>query len=195
MTPSKTVQQRSQPARAPSKKKKIPRFIRQDYHKKRLKGKWLRPKGIHSKVRHSFAGHQALVSVGYSQGRYHIPTNREGLAISSVTCLKDLERIDPSTGCAVISSTIGFLKKKEMLQKAKERGIAIDNFDPEEYLRRREEEFKAKKEKAKKRREEHKKAQPEKKTEPALEKVISEEEKKEMEKKEKDKLLTQRNTA
>ena len=118
MTSSTGVQQKgSQQAKAPSKKK-IPKFIRQDYHKKRLKGKWLRPKGIHSKVRHSFAGHQALVSIGYSRGKSRAPTNRDGLFIMAVTCLKDLEKIDPSTACAVVSSTIGFLKKKEIFQKA-----------------------------------------------------------------------------
>ena len=32
-------------------KSKKPDFIRQDFHKKRLKKKWKRPRGLHSKVR------------------------------------------------------------------------------------------------------------------------------------------------
>ena len=46
--------------------KKKPKFVRQDYTKKKALGaKWRRTKGLHSKIRERRAGHEKRASIGY----------------------------------------------------------------------------------------------------------------------------------
>ncbi|MFH0832668.1 MAG: eL32 family ribosomal protein [Candidatus Aenigmatarchaeota archaeon] len=93
------------------------RFIRQDYSTlKRLKRKWRRPKGRHSKLRVGKCGSGITPSIGYKK-------NRESVAI--INNLKDLDNIKSG----ILASSVG--KKKRMLiaEKAEKLGVKITNLN------------------------------------------------------------------
>lgn len=181
-------------------KRKKPKFIRQDAHKKaRVSNSWRRPKGIQSKMRLKRPGYRRSVEVGYGSPAAVKGLSREGLVPVVVKNIADLEKIKKGEA-AVISSTVGQRKRIEILNKAKESGIKVLNIkNIDEYLKavaekiekRKEEKKKATKDKEKKKEEKEKKAKEAEKKEDLAEK-LSDEEKKEAEKKERDKLLTKK---
>ncbi len=178
-------------------KKKRPRFVRQDAHKKRLRKRWVKPRGLHSKVRLKKAGHARKVSDGYGSPKELRGLNKDGLKIIRIHNEQELDNIVKEKEGIILSSNIGIKNKINLLKKAKEKGITILNINADEYLKKKEEEIKkrlekkkAEKEKRKKKKEEEEKVKKEEK----LEEKLSDEEKKEKEKKEKDKLLTKRET-
>ena len=180
-------------------KRKKPSFLRQDAHKmKRLKHKWRKPKGSDSKMRWGVKGYRRCVQVGWGSPKAARFLNREGKMEILVNCLQDIENMDPKDGCAILASGLGQKKKVEIVKKCTQKGISIGNLkDPEVFLKKNEEglaEKKKKKEekaKVKETKEKEKKKHAEKK-EDLAEKVLTDEEKKELEKKEKDKILTTR---
>jgi len=183
-------------------KKKKPGFVRQDAHKKpRLKKKWRRARGIHSKIRLKKRGYRKNVRKGYGSPNKVYGLHPEGLKGVVVKSLDDLKSITKEKG-AVISANIGLKKKIELLKKAKELGIIVLNFkDIDKFLKSSEEKQKArkkakeerKKKKAAKKKEKEKKVEEKKKEEKLAEK-LTDEEKKEKEKEEKDKILTKKET-
>lgn len=176
-------------------KKRKPSFVRQDFHKKRLRKRWVKPRGLHSKVRLKKAGHPRKVETGYGSPAEVRGLSKEGLKAVIVHNKNELEGVNQAKEGAIISSSVGLKNKIELLKKAKEKGIKILNLKVDDYLKRKEEEMKKrtenkkKKDEAKKKKTEQKKV---KKKEEKLEEKLSDEEKKEAEKKEKDKLLTKR---
>lgn len=184
-------------------KKKKPVFVKQDVHKKtRLKKKWRRPRGRHSKIRLNIRGYRKGVRKGYGSPRAVYGFHPSGLKEIKVSNINDFEKINSKEHGAVISSTVGIKKRIELLKKAKELGIVVLNFkDIDKFLkdteekRKVEKEAKEKRKKAKesKKKEKEKKAD-EKKKEKLAEK-LTEEEKKDKEKMEKDKILTKKDTA
>ncbi len=176
-------------------KRKKPSFVRQDFHKKRLRKRWVKPRGLHSKVRLKHRGHAKKVSNGYGGPKAVRGLSREGLKIIRIHNENELDKVDKEKEGIIISSTVGLKNKISLLKKAKEEGIKILNLKVDDYLKRKDEEMKKKlemkkkEEEAKKKKKEDKK---EKKKEDKLEGKISDDEKKEAEKKEKDKLLTKR---
>ena len=64
--------------------KRKPAFIRQDFHKKRLRKRWVRPRGLHSKVALKRSGHPRRVSVGYGSPREVRGLSREGLIVKVI---------------------------------------------------------------------------------------------------------------
>jgi len=171
--------------------KRKPAFIRQDFHKKRLRKRWVRPRGLHSKVALKRSGHPRRVSTGYGSPREVRGLSREGLIVKVIFNEKELDGVNKEKDGIIVSTNVGMKKKMALLKKAKERGVKVLNINADEYMKRKEEEIKErlekKKEKKDKKKEEKKKAKGEK-----LEEKLSEEDKKEKDKKEKDKLLTKR---
>jgi len=172
-------------------KEKKPKFIRQDAHKKRLKKRWVRPKGLHSKVRLGRAGHAKAVSAGYRSPKSVRGLSVEGLNVKRVFNEECLKGLDKEKDGVIIASSLGSKKKILLLKKTKEQGIKVLNINVDEYLKRKEEEQKKKSEEKKKKQEKKKE---EKKVEEKdkLEEKLSDEEKQDKEKEEKDKLLTKR---
>jgi large subunit ribosomal protein L32e len=157
-------------------------FQRQDQHKKRLKKVWRKPRGRHSKVRLGKRGHQARVRIGYK-----VQTPKEIIIITQVSDLKK------SDATLLVSGKVGKKRKSEIAREAIKQNITLKNLDAAAFIKEIEQKSEAqKKEKAAKEAEKKKveaKAK-EKKTE--LEKKVDGEEDKDAEKKDKDKLLTQR---
>ena len=181
-------------------KKKKPEFNMQDSHKlNRLKRKWRRPRGSDSKIRQNMKGYSKTVQPGYGSPKAVKGLHKSGLKPVIVSSLKDLEKTDKEKEGAIIKSTVGDRKKTTIIAKAKELGVKILNIrDPDKYIAAVDEKFKARtalkakkqKEKIENKKKEEKK---QKKEEDKLaEKVISEEEKADLDKKEKDKLLTKK---
>jgi len=175
-------------------KSKKPDFVRQDFHKKRLKKKWRKPRGLHSKVRLMFKGKPKKVSTGFSAPKKVRGLHRSGLKPILVDSLKDISRIKKENDGAVIGSAVGLKKRYEIVKKLKEKEIKILNIkDVEKYLKKIEDGLNLRKDRKKKLKEkkEKKKGEKEKKEEKLTEKVTGEEKKIE-EKKKKDKILTKK---
>lgn len=175
-------------------KRKKPDFVRQDFHKKRLKKRWIRPRGLHSKVRLRKRGHARKVSSGYRVPKEVRGLSREGLKVIIISNENELGKINKEKEGIIVSGKVGLKSKISLLKKVKEKGIKVLNLNVDEYLKRKEEEIKERLEKRKVKEEKRKKKKEEKKEkkEEKLEEKLSEEEKKEKEKKEKDKLLTKK---
>ena len=163
--------------------KTVPKFQRQDQHKKRLKKVWRRPRGRHSKVRLGKRGHQKRVRIGYKAQH-----QKEIRVVSSVSELKAQDNVT-----LLVSGRVGKKRKFEIAQEALKQNITLSNLDAAAFIKTIEDQLAATK-KQKKAKEEAKKKEEakekEKKTE--LEKKVDDEEKKDIEKKDRDKLLTQR---
>lgn len=175
-------------------KKKKPEFVRQDAHKiKRLKKKWRKPKGLHSKMRHGFRGYRRCVQVGWGSPAKVKGLHKSGMKMRVVHSIKDMIGIDNAKEGIIISRKLGLRKKLQVIDIAIKNKITVFNLkDPvkfiEETRKQKEDSKKKKKEEVKKK--ESKKVKQTKKT--IEEKVETEEEKAKREKKEKDKLLTKR---
>ena len=114
------------------------KFLRRnsDRHSKlgrnrRKKQTWRKPKGRHNKMRDKTRGYPAIVKVGYrnsSKERERIA----GMAPVSVMNLKDLGKIKSSK--IGIIGNVGKKKKIEIVQKAKESGIKLQNVNIEKFL-------------------------------------------------------------
>ena len=136
--------------------KKKSKFKRQDFQLKKLKNKWRRPKGLHSKLRLKKSGHQKKPSIGYKK-----PEKLRNLVLSKfkfvkVNSLKDLEYAKEGI---VISKNVGNKKRIKIIEKALELKLKILNIkNPEEFVKKITDELKVKRER-KKKKEESKKEQ------------------------------------
>ncbi|MBI2138527.1 hypothetical protein HYU13_02985 [Candidatus Woesearchaeota archaeon] len=117
-----------------SREKKKPWFRRQDIHKKRIKEKWRKPKGIHSKVRMKKRGYQAVVSIGYGTGS-HSWKDEKGLLIRKVCSIRDILSMDGKRECALLSGTVGMKKRLALLKEGKQKGISFRGIDGEEEIK------------------------------------------------------------
>ena len=181
-------------------KSKKPDFNRQDAHKrKKLDKRWRRPKGLQSKMRLKLRGYRKSISTGYGSPKDIRNFDKSGLKIMLISSIDSLNDINPKEEGVMIASNVGFKKRKEIMQKAKEKGIILLNVkDAEAWVKASEEKLQKKKEKRKqklnkkteKKKELEKKS--EKKKEEKLTEKLTEEEKKQKEKEEKDKLLTKK---
>lgn len=176
-------------------KRKKPSFVRQDAHKKRLRKRWVKPRGLHSKVRLRKRGHPKKVSSGYGFPKGVRGLSKEGLKMIRIHNEKELNSVEKEKEGIIVSGNVGLKKKVLLLKKAKEKGIKVLNLDVDGYIKKKEEEIKKMLEKKKVKKEKKKKKEEKKeKKEEELEEKLSDEEKKEQEKREKDKLLTKRGT-
>lgn len=173
-------------------KKKMPKFIRSDAHKKkRLGTKWKKPTGIHPKMRLKKRGKPVMVNIGYKTPlELQNHSMRSGLKIVKVSTLEVLKKINPKLECVELVG-VGFKKKKEMIAFCQENKIEIHNLrNPKGFVERRELELKEKREKITKRKANKKEKPVEKKSTKKEEVELSADEAKKQKKKEMDKVLT-----
>lgn len=177
-------------------KESKPDFIRQDYQRRKRLGrklKWRKPKGIHSKIRHHFKGRRKMPSPGYKSPKKVKQLHASGSKMISIFSADDVAKIKKESECIIIPKTIGMKKRLEILRKAKELNVAVLNFDIVKQIQKIENFIDSKKKKAtpevKKEAKEEKEIEIEK---PKEEIKLSDAEKKDAEKKEKDKVLTKR---
>jgi len=112
-------------------KKRKPKFQRQDVNKKkRLSNNsgWRAPKGSQSKMRLGKRGHPSKVNLGYGSPSKIKGLLRNGLVISLVSNVSDLEKLDKKNHVCVIRSGVGAKKRLEIISKAKEAGIIVYNY-------------------------------------------------------------------
>lgn len=97
------------------------KFLRQQGNfKKRIKKKWRKPKGHHSKLREKRRGLHKMPSIGYKQAE----KNREKtVLVHNPKELNDYKKGDEVT----LSSTIGRKKKLLMLNQCLKKGIKVTN--------------------------------------------------------------------
>ncbi len=188
----------------------VKEFIRKDMHKKkRISGSgWRKPKGITNKRRLNRKGHSANVRPGY--GSPGSERNKVGLLeIVTVYNIRDFDGLNPKSHCVLIGR-VGKQKKLDLIAKAEELAFKIVNLqvdkykkDAEAFFAERKESSKAKDEEKKKKEAAAKEAEKDKEKKKAeddkakeeKEEELSDEEKKKLEKKEKDKILTQKNSS
>ncbi|MBS3106346.1 50S ribosomal protein L32e [Candidatus Woesearchaeota archaeon] len=176
-------------------KRRKPEFLQQDYHiLKRVARHWRRPRGIDSKMRLHLKGYQKEVEPGYGSPKDVRGMHFSGLWPVKVATAEELGRLDAKTQGAVLLK-VGMRRRKELLLKAKELGIRILNIREadkavaaiDSALQERKKERKEKLKRRDRAPKEEKKAKKDK-----LAEKVSDEEKALAEKKEKDKLLTQK---
>ena len=173
-------------------KEKKPDFIRQDYQRRKRLGrklKWRKPKGIHSKIRHHFKGRRKMPSPGYKSPKKVKGFHSSGLIMVRVFSAADVKNIKKENEGIIIPKNIGMKKRLEILKKSKELGVKTLNLNLDENIKRIEEFINSKKKKEVKemKKEEVKELRQAKIREP--QQNLSDEQKKEADKKEKDKLL------
>jgi large subunit ribosomal protein L32e len=88
---------------------------------------WRRPKGIHNKMRKKLKGRPRMVEVGYGSPKEIkglLPNGKRPVIVHNV---EELEKIDKEKEAAIIASTVGKRKRKQIINKAKELNIEIFN--------------------------------------------------------------------
>ncbi len=182
-------------------KAKKPTFMRADGHKKKEVGKeWRKPKGLHNKMRLQKRGYRRTIKKGWGSPnsvKYLHPSGKREVIVS---CIADLDLLDPKTDGAIISSTVGTRLKVTLVTSAIEKNLTILNLkDPNKFLseikarldkKKEVKEEKAKEKKKKEKEKEEKAKTIEEKVKKEEGQPVDEEERKEKEKKEQDKLLT-----
>lgn len=179
-------------------KERKPIFIRQDNPKRmKLNYKWRKPKGIHSKIRHKFKGRRKMPSPGYKSPREVKDLHNSGLKIANVSSVDDIKNIKKESEGIVISRSVGMKKRFEILKKAKELKISVLNLNIDEQIKKIEDFINSKKKKEakepkKEEKNESKDANGSKKEDAKEKGALTDEQKKEAEKKEKDRVLTKK---
>ncbi len=178
-----------------------PDFIREDYQKRAcIPLPWRRPRGIHSKMRHRFAGHRALVHPCYGSPKAVYGLHPSGYEPVLIHTLNELAKLDPKTHGVVLGSTLGLPRRIALLTQAKALGLKVLNAkDIDATLKavqdgiaaRKAAKTQAAKAKETKTKEKEKAAQAKK---PELAQKVNEEETKKQAKEEKDKALMTRQT-
>ncbi len=117
-------------------KAKKPNFIRQDAnHYKSLEKKWIKPKGMHSKMRIHLRGHKVSPSPGYSSPREVRGLNRRGYQEVRTINISDLNSYDSETQMVLIGH-VGLRKKIELLKYCIEKKYTIANIkNPIEFVK------------------------------------------------------------
>ena len=169
-------------------KDKKPDFVRQDTHKrKKLEIKWKKPQGIHSKIRHRFKGRGKMPSPGYKSPVEARGVHTSGLRMINVYSIRDLEKINKENQGIIVAKSVGMKKKLDIFMKAKELNINVLNVNIDEQIKKIQDFMDSKK------KDETKESKETKEKKEIKEKEqVTDEQKKEMIKKEKDKVLTKR---
>ena len=116
-------------------KSKKPTFLRQDGHKLHLPQKWVRPRGIHNKMRLKLKGHRVRPSTGFRSPKKVRNTLSSGLFPIMIQTKKSLDLLNTKTQAAILSSTVGKKKKLEILEYAISKNIIIYNIkDPKSVI-------------------------------------------------------------
>ena len=172
-------------------KKNKPQFIRQDYQRRKRLGrklKWRKPKGIHSKIRHHLKGRRKMPSPGYKSPSKTRGLHASGLEMVCIYSPSGINKIDKDTEGIIISKQVGLKKKFDILKMAKEMGIPILNANIDEQIKKIEDFINSRKKGIK----ETKKESKEKPETKESEQKLTDKQKKEIQKQEKDKILTKK---
>ena len=94
---------------------------------KRLKKKWVKPKGTQSKMRKKLGGKPEMPRVGRRTSRAWRGMHPSGLREFFVRNLHDLNRVNDSTKAIRISAAVGRKAKEEIVKKAKEMNLRVLN--------------------------------------------------------------------
>ncbi len=119
-----------------AQKKHKPIFLAQDSHKKkRIRKRWVRPRGVHSKIRHKKAGYRVPVRIGYrTAALVRFREFRSGKLPVVVAHERDLARLDTEQHAVVIAASVGLRKRGTLVRTVHEKGFAIINVkDPAAY--------------------------------------------------------------
>jgi large subunit ribosomal protein L32e len=179
-------------------KAKKPNFLREDYQKRAcIPLPWRRPRGVHSKLRHRFAGHRALVNPGYGSPKEAYGLSPSGYEQILVHTISELQKLNSKTQGAILGSTIGLPRKIALLTEAKKLGVRVLNVkDVDAELKTINDSVAARKDKkAKIAKEKESKAKEKEAKKPELAQKVSEasdDEQKKKAKEEKDRVLTSR---
>jgi len=171
-------------------KRKNPVFIRQDApNLPKLKIKWRKPKGRHSKMRLSLIGHRPRVKIGY-KNENSLRYTRNGLKLTHISNMNELLKINPKEEMIIIASTMGLKKRKEIFAKAKELNVKILHIkDPDTYVKKKQEKMSKLKQERTERMNKQQEQEKKKEKQKQKEQVKDEESKKKEEQKEKKKVL------
>ena len=120
--------------RAAQKKKKPSFFAQGSYKIKRVKKRWIRPKGLHSKMRLHRKGHQVCISKGYKSPSL-VRGMISGMVPVVVNTVSQITNLDPSRHGVILSSTSGQKKKTVIVKKAKELGLVLLNVDADKFVK------------------------------------------------------------
>jgi len=109
-------------------KAKKPSFLRQDATRtKSLEKRWIKPKGMHSKMRMHLRGRRASPSPGYSSPKEIRGLNRQGFKEIVVRTIEDLKSFEPKTQVVVIGH-VGTKRKIELMKICLEKKYTIANY-------------------------------------------------------------------
>jgi len=110
-----------------------PTFLRRNWDKfsrlgknKRKKQVWRSPKGRHNKMRLKRKGYPAVVSIGYKTEE-----NKKMILVNSP---KELDKIGKED--MIIVGKVGNRKRTEIVNKAKEKGIKIQNINLKKFTKK-----------------------------------------------------------
>jgi len=110
------------------KKAKKPDFIRQEgYRHVRLKDKWRRPRGRHSKLRKGEKARGKKPSTGYSSPKAVKGLTANGLTRVYVSNKEELANVDPKTSLVIIRAGVGKKKRLEIAVEAEKLKVNVQN--------------------------------------------------------------------
>lgn len=171
-------------------RKNKPKFIRADANRHvRIKKKWHKPKGMHSRIAKKNRGYRKMPGKGYFADKTTKYLHPSKFMVIEVSNINELAGINAKTH-AVKIKRVGMKKKVEILKKALEMKLYVLNpKDIKKYIADAEEAMKSRKEKRKsykESKESKKKKQQEKKKEAEKKQETAEEKKEEIKKVEKE---------
>lgn len=125
---SEEKQTREKKTSAVSKKRKKPKFQRQEsWRHKRIRENWRKPRGVDSKMRKKVKGWPPSPNKGYRNPKDLRGIHPSGYKEALVTNMNDLEKVNPKHEAIKIAHTVGERKRTEIVNRAKEMGIHILN--------------------------------------------------------------------
>ena len=108
-------------------KRRQPKFIRQDAHKRSMKEGWRSPKGLHSKIGDNRKGYRKGLKGGYQTPVAVRGLDKHGMMPTRVDHLPTLAKLDPKHHVIIVASALGGRKKLELIAAAKEKGFKLAN--------------------------------------------------------------------
>lgn len=109
--------------------KKKPEFLRQDISRRpALKRKWVKPMGIHSKLKTKNRGKGKLPRVGYSAPRLVKGLDKNGFNIITISNMSEISKIRPNIDTVKINSKVGNKKRLLLLENLKKASVNVMNF-------------------------------------------------------------------
>lgn len=104
------------------------RFKRQEgYRLVKLKKKWRRPRGRHSKLRMHERARGRYPSPGYRSPKLTRGLTRSGLREIRISNPAEVERADPKKEFIIIASSVGKKKALDIVKMAEAKGIKVRN--------------------------------------------------------------------